>query len=202
MLQTDRKKRKIIYIYTNQNSILMIVLYIIAGIIVLFLVVAAFVGRGWSFEKNILIQAPRSNVWSHVNSLGAMNRWNPWLELDPAVSQSISGVDGTPGATYTWDSKVKNVGAGRQTILAVKAPFEITMRIEFLRPFKSVAEAYVRLEEERGATRAIWGIESSMPYPMNIMKITGIMKKNMNRDFGKGLGKLKKLCEINVPIGS
>ena len=173
----------------------MTVLYIIAGIIILFLVVAALVGRGWSYEKNILIQAPRSNVWGHVNSLGALNSWNPWLDRDPAVSQSISGVDGTPGATYSWDSKINNVGAGRQTILAVNTPAEMTMRIEFLRPFKSLAEAYVRLEEERGATRVIWGIESSMPYPMNIMKIFGVMKKTMNRDFQKGLGKLKDICE-------
>jgi hypothetical protein len=173
----------------------MIVLYIILGLILLFLVVAAFVGRGWSFEKNVLIKAPRSNVWGHVNSLGAMNAWNPWLELDTAVSQSITGVDGTPGATYAWDSKVKNVGAGRQTILAVKAPNEMTMRIEFTRPFQSVAEGYVRLEEERGTTRAIWGIESSMPYPMNIIKLFGVMQKNMNRDFGKGLNKLKQMCE-------
>ncbi len=173
----------------------MIVLYIILGIIVLFLVVAAFVGTGWSFEKNILIQAPRSNVWGHVNSLGAINTWNPWLDRDPAINQSISGIDGTPGATYAWDSKEKNVGAGRQTIIGVKAPTEMTTRIEFLRPFKALAEAYIRLEEERGSTRAIWGIESSTPYPMNIMKVFGVMKKAMDRDFGKGLNKLKQMCE-------
>ena len=173
----------------------MIVLYIILGIIVLFLVVAAFVGTGWSFEKNILIQAPRSNVWGHVNSLGAINTWNPWLDRDPGVSQSITGIDGTPGATYSWDSKEKNVGAGRQTIIGVNAPNEMTTRIEFIRPFKGLAEAYVRLEEERGSTRAIWGIESSTPYPMNIIKLFGVMEKNMNRDFGKGLNKLKTMCE-------
>ncbi|HXD77188.1 MAG TPA: SRPBCC family protein [Puia sp.] len=173
----------------------MIVLYIIAGIIVLFLVVAALVGRGWNYEKNILIQAPRTNVWGHVNSLGAMTTWSPWLEKDPAVSQTISGVDGTPGATYSWDSQVKKVGAGRQTIVSVNTPAEMTMRIEFIRPFKSLAEAYVRLEEERGATRAIWGIESSMPYPMNIMKIFGFMQKAMNKDFMHGLNKLKAMCE-------
>lgn len=173
----------------------MIALYIILGLIVLFLVVAAFVGTGWSFEKNILIRAPRSNVWGHVNSLGAINSWNPWLDRDPGVSQSITGIDGTPGATYAWDSKNKNVGAGRQTIVGVNAPSEMTTRIEFLRPFKGLAEAYIRLEEERGSTRAIWGIESSTPYPMNIMKLFGVIEKNMNRDFGKGLGKLKTMCE-------
>ena len=30
---------------------------------------------------------------------------------------------------------------------------------------------------------------------MNIMKIFGVMKKAMDRDFGKGLNKLKQLCE-------
>jgi hypothetical protein len=75
----------------------MIVLYIILGLIVLFLVVAAFVRKGWSFEKNILIQSPRSIVWGHVNSLGAINAWNPWLDLDPAVTQTITGVDVMPG---------------------------------------------------------------------------------------------------------
>lgn len=173
----------------------MIFLYLFAGLIVLILVVAALVGTGWSFEKNILIQAPRASVWDHVNSLGALNSWNPWLDLDPGLSQSLTGTDGTPGATYAWDSKKKNVGAGRQTILAVTPPTELTTRIQFLRPFKALAEAYVRLEEERGATRAIWGIESSTPYPMNIIKIFGVMQKNMNRDFGKGLNKLKELCE-------
>src|SRR5579871_1656918 len=92
------KKGQICYIYSNQKSSFMIALYIILGLIVLFLVVAAFVGTGWSFEKNILIQAPRSNVWGHVNSLGAINSWNPWLDRDPGVSQSITGIDGTPGA--------------------------------------------------------------------------------------------------------
>jgi len=57
-------------------------------------------------------------------------------------------MDGTPGATYSWDSKVANVGAGRQTILVVTAPTEMTTRIQFIRPFKALAEAYIRLEEE------------------------------------------------------
>ena len=173
----------------------MIALYIIAGLIILFLVVAAFVGTAWRFEKSVLIQAPRPSVWHHVNSLAEMNSWNPWLDKDPGLSQELTGKDGTPGATYSWDSKVKDVGAGRQTIVAVTAPTEVTTRIQFIRPFKGLGEAYIRLEEERGATRAAWGIESSTPYPMNIIKLFGVIEKNMNRDFGKGLNKLKEICE-------
>ena len=173
----------------------MIILYLLAGLIVLFLVVAALVGTGWTFEKSILIQAPRARVWDHINSLSAINRWNPWLDRDPDLHQELTGMDGTPGATYSWDSKVANVGAGRQTILVVTGPTEITTRIQFIRPFKGLAESYIRLEEERGATRAAWGIESSTPYSMNIIKLFGVIKKNMDRDFGKGLRKLKEICE-------
>jgi hypothetical protein len=173
----------------------MIVLYLLAGLIVLFLVVAAFVGTGWTFEKNVLIRAPRATVWDHVNSLGAINTWNPWLDRDPNLHQELTGTDGTPGATYSWDSKEKNVGAGRQTILSVAAPNELTTRIQFIRPFKGLAASYIRLEEERGYTRAAWGIDSSTPYPMNIIKLFGVIEKNMNRDFTKGLNKLKAICE-------
>ena len=173
----------------------MIALYLLAGLIVLFLLVAAFVGTGWRFEKSILIQASRSDVWNHVKSLAALNTWNPWLDRDPNLHQEMSGTDGTPGATYAWDSPVKNVGAGRQTIVSVTAPTELTSRIQFIRPFKGLGTGYVRLEEERGFTRAAWGIESSTPYPMNIIKLFGVIEKNMDRDFGKGLKKLKEICE-------
>ena len=173
----------------------MIALYIIAGLIVLFLAAAAFAGTKWTFEKNVLIQAPRATVWAHVNSLTAINTWNPWLDRDPNLHQELTGTDGTPGATYSWDSKEKNVGAGRQTILTVAAPNELTTRIQFIRPFKGLAASYIRLEEERGYTRAAWGIDSSTPYPMNIIKLFGVIEKNMNRDFTKGLNKLKEICE-------
>jgi hypothetical protein len=173
----------------------MIALYLLAGLIVLFLLVAAFVGTGWRFEKSVLIQASRASVWDHVNTLAAMNTWNPWLDRDPNLHQEMSGTDGTPGATYAWDSPVKNVGAGRQTIVSVTAPIELTSRIQFIRPFKGLGIGYIRLEEERGFTRAAWGIESSTPYPMNIIKLFGVIEKNMDRDFGKGLKKLKEICE-------
>ena len=48
---------------------------------------------------------------------------------------------------------------------------------------------------ENAATRVTWSMKSSMPYPMNIIKVFGVMQRNMDRDFAKGLNKLKALCE-------
>ena len=113
----------------------------------------------------------------------------PWTVV------KYSGTDGEPGASFVWDSPVKDVGAGSQTITKVKPNSEIDSRINFLRPFKGVGDAYVLLSVERAVTRVTWGIESSTPYPMNIIKIFGVIEKNMDRDFGAGLSKLKGLCE-------
>ena len=138
----------------------MLALYILGGLILLILLVAALIGTKWKFERSILIHAPVAKVWDNVNSLHAINRWNPWLDRDPHLHQEYAGTDGTPGATYAWDSPEKNVGAGNQTIVTIKEGSEMTSRIN-----------------------------------MNIIKLTGIMEKNLDRDFTKGLGQLKALSE-------
>lgn len=173
----------------------MIGLYILVSLIALILIVAALAGTGWHFERSVHINAPVQSVWPHVNSLGALNTWNPWLGGDPQIKQTFTGTDGTPGATYSWDSDIKNVGAGNQTIVGINAPAELTTKINFIRPFKGVADAYIRLTEENGGTSATWGIISSTPYPVNIIKVFGLIEKNMNRDFTAGLNKLKAICE-------
>jgi hypothetical protein len=173
----------------------MIALYIIGGLVALILIVAAAVGTGWSYERSIVIQSPPDKVWNNVNTLGAINRWNPWVARDPQILLKYSGVDGTPGASFSWDSELKNVGAGSQTIINVVPQNLLASRITFFRPFKGTGDAYIKVKEEGGSTTATWGIVSSTPYPMNIIKIFGVIEKNMNKDFGEGLNKLKELCE-------
>ncbi len=173
----------------------MIALYIIGGLIALILIVAAAVGTGWSYEKSITIQSPLDKVWKNVNTLGALNRWNPWVARDPQILLKYSGVDGTPGASFSWDSELKNVGAGSQTIINVVPQSLLASRISFFRSVKGTGDAYIKIKEEGGSATATWGIVGSTLYPMNIIKIFGVIEKNMNKDFGEGLNKLKELCE-------
>ena len=173
----------------------MIALYIIVGIIALFLIVAAFAGTAWSYEKSVLINAPVEKVWTNLSTLRACNQWSPWMEKDPNVKLQYSGADGAPGSSFSWDSADKNVGAGNQTITKVNPNSEVDSRIEFLRPFKGKGDAYLILTVERAITRVSWGIDSSTPWPMNILKLFGVIEKNMSRDFTHGLNKLKRLCE-------
>lgn len=173
----------------------MVALYILGGLIALILIIAALIGTGWSYEKSILINSPVDNVWDHVKTLEANNKWSPWIGLDPDIKQEYAGINGTPGAKYSWDSTHKNVGAGSQTILNIIPQSEFTTQIDFIRPFKGTGKGYVKVNNEGNATLAKWGMMSSTPYPMNIIKLFGVIEKNMDKDFGIGLNKLKVICE-------
>jgi len=173
----------------------MLALYIIAGFIVLILLIAALIGTGWTYEQSISIHAPVQKVWDHVKTLAAINQWNPWMEIDPLIKVDFSGTDGEPGASYTWESSVKDVGAGSQTIISVVAPSALVTRVDFIRPFKGTGEALFLITAEGETTQVTWKMVSSTPYPMNFIKLFGVIEKKMAEAFSQGLNKLKGICE-------
>jgi hypothetical protein len=173
----------------------MIILYVILGIVVLLLIAGLFISKDFKYEKVVSINASNEKVWPHVNTLSAMDDWSPWMSKDPEVKRTLTGTDGTTGAKMSWVSKIKNVGEGSQTIVTMKEPERIDTLLEFLKPFKSTAQAYIVLVPEDNSTRATWGFKSKMPYPMNMMRLFMNFEKSMDADFGQGLGKLKELCE-------
>jgi hypothetical protein len=177
------------------TQLIMVILYTLGILITLILVIAAAIGTGWTYEKSIIIHAPLSKVWEHVKTLEALEKWSPWKEKDPNLKQEYTGEDGTPGAKYSWDSSNKSVGAGSQTIVSATEQAELTTRMDFIRPFKGTGEAYVRINNVTDGTLLKWGIVSSTPYPMNIIKLFGVIEKNMDNDFATGLNKLKVMCE-------
>ena len=142
-----------------------------------------------------MIDASIDKVWENVSTLSAMDQWSPWNEKDPNMERTLTGVDGSVGAKQSWVSNEKNVGEGSQTIVSLDEPNQISTKLEFIKPFKSQADAYVKLKEEDNSIKATWGFESQMPYPMNIMKLFMNFEKSMDKDFGSGLNKLKQICE-------
>ena len=112
------------------------------------------------------------------------------------MKRTLTGIDGEVGAKQSWVSDKKDVGEGSQTIVGVEVPTRLFTKLEFIKPFKSEADAYVKLKKDGDTTtQATWGFESRMAYPMNIMKLFMNFEKNMDRDFGAGLNKLKSISD-------
>ena len=70
------------------------------------------------------------------------------------------------------------------------------------KPFESVAKGYVYLKAEANTTKATWGFQSEMPYPLNISILFMDMEKNMGDDWRKALNALKTMSEKDFELQS
>ena len=97
------------------KKVLKYILLFIVAIIAIVLIAGIFISRDFHFERSIVINAPKEKVWQNVGTLAGMDKWSPWNVRDPHMQKSITGQDGTVGATSTWKGN-KDVGSGSQTI--------------------------------------------------------------------------------------
>ncbi len=168
---------------------------VLFALIAIMLIAAIFVSKEIIYEKSISINAPVEVVWEHVNSLDDLDKWNPWNDHDPNMKKEFAGTDGTIGAKTSWDSDVKEVGKGSQTIAKIEAPNLFETDLKFYDPYESEAKGYIKLAKENNGTYVTWGFQSEMPYPFNLMNLFTNMEEMMGEDWNNGLSKLKTLCE-------
>ncbi len=62
------------------------------------------------------IDRPRAAVFAMINDLRIAKEWSPYYAIDPDADYAFSG-DAGPGQTMRWSSDVREVGAGRMSIV-------------------------------------------------------------------------------------
>ena len=174
------------------------VLIALVAIAAIALIAAAILPKQMDYEKSIAINAPKTAVWTHINSMKGIDSWSPWNAYEPDMKKQWSGTSGEVGETMTWDGKEENVGAGSQTIKKLDEPNRVETDIIFTRPWESLSNAFVNLEETDGVTTATWGFHSEMTWPMNLFPALMDMEENMGADWTNGLNKLKELSEATA----
>lgn len=177
-------------------KILKWIIIILASILIIWLVAAAFISGDFKYEKSISIDAPVDKVWQNTNTLKAMDQWNPWNSLDVGMRKDWSGTVGQPGEKMCWDSENKKAGKGCQEVKKVDHKNRrIDTSIKFLAPYTSEANSYVMVVPEGNKTRAIWGFTSKIPYPFTMMTLFMDMENTIGKEYQKGLSKLKEISE-------
>lgn len=167
--------------------------------LVLGLVWAAFTPKTFGYSKTVTVNASKDQVWQHVSSLQAVDKWSPWSAKDPAIKQTWEGDAGAVGSSNCWESEVKEVGIGCQTITEVRENEHVGMHLDFKKPDEAEGEAFIDLEESANGTDVTWGFTFDVPYPFNIIvKLTADMESNMEPDWTNGLNKLKALAEASA----
>ncbi|HEX7846019.1 MAG TPA: SRPBCC family protein [Chitinophagaceae bacterium] len=173
----------------------MIVVYIVVGLILLLLVVAALLPKTYNIEKSIVINRSVTEVMDKVGDLNYYSKWNPWQQTDPTAINSITGNPKTPGHRYGWEGK--KVGVGSLTLRNIDNK-HINFDLEFLKPWKSKAKDNWLFESwgDGSETKVTWQNSGGLPWP--IASLMGPMiTKNLNHQFETGLSNLKKMVEGN-----
>jgi Polyketide cyclase / dehydrase and lipid transport len=172
----------------------MIILYILLGLIIALLLIASIMPRSYNVEKSIIIKKPAQEVMKYIGDFNYYSQWNPWQQMEPAASKTISGIAHTPGHKYEW--KGKKIGVGSLTINNIDAK-HIHIDLEFLKPWKAKAKDNWLFEQwgDGSETKVTWQNSGELPWPM--ARLMGPMiNKNLNHQFGTGLDNLKKMSEV------
>lgn len=177
-------------------KILKVVLWVVVILIAIPLVLALFVKKSYSVEREVTINKPEHEVFDYIRMLKNQDNYSKWSTMDPDMKQNYEGVDGTPGFVSSWDSEKRDVGKGEQTIVNVVEGEKIDYELHFIEPFEARAQAYMETEPVTDSSTTVkWGFSSKMNYPMNVMLLFMNMEEMISKDLDEGLGNLKDIME-------
>ena len=175
-------------------KVLKFLLFFVLGFLALISVAAFFARTDYHIERSIEIEAPLDTVFKQVRFFENFERWSPWRGLDPDQKTVISANDGQVGATYTWVGN-SDVGAGTQTIKYV-ARDSVHIELTRTKPWESTSPTYFKLVSlDSNKTRVTWAFDMHIGRPWNAGAMLTDVDANVGKDWERGLGKLKTLCE-------
>lgn len=159
-------------------------------------VIALFVKKEYSVEREIVIQKPKAEVFEYLKYLKNQDNFSKWATMDVNMKKSFTGTDGTVGAIAGWDSENDEVGKGEQEIMKITDGERIDLQLRFFEPFEGKDNAYFTTESVSDAqTKVKWGFAGKMDYPMNLLMLFMDFEKMIGDDFVVGLQNLKVLLE-------
>src|SRR5699024_11134008 len=174
----------------------MILLYIIIGLALLLFALSLFAPKNYVVERTIYIERPLEEVYDYLRFLKNQDEWVKRKKIDPEMKKTYSGEDGKIGFQLIWDSKVKNVGAGQETITVLEKNDVIYTKLEFYRPVKSESATYMRtIKVGESATEVSWGITGDLHTPFNAVLLFVNMDKQLGSEYEEGLSNLKRILE-------
>ncbi|MES2587846.1 MAG: SRPBCC family protein [Bacteroidota bacterium] len=178
--------------------ILITVLVIIFGLIALLLLIGLFSKSGYEIHREIVINKGNKEVFDYIKHIKNQDLFSKWVMTDPGMKKTYTGNDGEVGFIYAWDSLMKEAGKGEQEIKNIIEGEILDLEVRFEKPFKAVAKTPFWCESlSENQTKVKWGMQSKMPYPMNVILLFMNMEKILGKDLDISLNNLKRILEKN-----
>jgi uncharacterized protein YndB with AHSA1/START domain len=167
-----------------------VLVVVVAGVLIL----AAMKPPVFRVVRSTTIDAPPERVFGYINDFRQWPAWSPWEKYDPAMQRTHGGPPGGVGATYAWNGN-KKVGQGRMEIVESTPPSKVSLKLEFIKPFKAHNTTDFLLEPHGNGTRLTWDMQGPNQCMGRVMQVFMDMDRMVGRDFEAGLANLKGVAE-------
>ncbi len=168
----------------------------LGGVIAIALLVAFFVKKDYTVEREIVINKPKAEVFAYLKHLKNQDHYSKWNNIDPNMKKTYRGTDGTIGFISHWESNHEEVGWGEQEIKKIIEGERIDCELRFIKPFESTEQVFMSTKDlNENQTQVKWGFNGHMNYPMNLMLLFMDFEQMIGNDLQIGLTNLKHILE-------
>jgi hypothetical protein len=174
-------------------KILKIILMVIAGLILLFLIGALFFPSEYQVKETIAINASDSLVWAQISDFKNRHKWDPWSNIDPGATSTVSDPSNGVGAVYSWQGE--KIGSGTLTFLEVEKYRMIKSKLLFITPYEGEADVTWSMQSDGEAVEVTWAVQGDLAYPVE-RYMASMIDEQLHHSFAQGLNNLKEVCEI------
>ncbi len=172
------------------KTIAIVIVVVIAAI----LIFAATKPETFTVQRAASIKAPPEKIFAVLDDFHNWGVWSPWEKMDPDMKRTFSGAANGKGAVYEWQGNSK-VGQGRMEITDATAPSQVTIKLDFIKPFEGHNVAEFVLQPSGDATNVTWTMRGPSPYMAKVMSVFCNMDSMIGKDFEAGLANLKAATE-------
>jgi hypothetical protein len=155
----------------------------------------------YTVERSRTIAATPDDIRVLLTNFRNWRHWSPWEEVDKGLHRAYSGPHAGIGAQYAWHGNRK-AGAGSMEVVGLDER-EVEIRLEFVKPFKSVNTTTFALDPKGDDTTEVtWRMVGPRPFLMRVLGPLLNPDKLVGRDFEKGLAKLDVAARRGADSGA
>ena len=170
---------------------LMITLWIVGGVVVLFVGVGSMLPRAFEISRSIVIAAPPEKIHPFLDSFRNWPRWSSFDTADPDIRFDLQEPFCGVGAKRSW--KGRRMGDGSQWIVASDPRKGVSMKLDMTHMEHSFDFAFA---PEAGGTRVTWSDRGQFPAAPHWRLMGNLFLQHMlGGMFETGLAALKRVVE-------
>ena len=170
----------------------------VAGVLVLFVAVAATRPSHYHVERKLEVAAPADLVFGVLNDLhqfaGVLVLFGSPLEKgDPNMQKTFEGPAAGVGQSYAWSGK--EAGKGKMTIEESVPGQKVGIQLQFVKPMASTATCALTLAGTPTGSFVTWSMDGNHNFIGKAFGMFMDMDNMLGADIEKGLAQLKTVAE-------